>query len=334
MREVRFETVVEDPEIALPPKLLHRELWDSMVSFVQRYEALEPTYLMDLAKTGFERGLWQADPKHLVYSFPDSALSFHAFQLAQVFHRTTLERLAEQLGVKLKAPHVTPEAALASAKLELTDAVICKMLLPEPEFEAKFCADAASEDIHVSADGVEYLLTCLKPSNDALLALAQASVRQGWYRQARAMFELGKRLSADRESFLLGTIRANDSTLANEAIASLAACVAGLPLDSRTRFEVLLDLKDRAYPVAEVAIEFLGYGTIHTGDHDVLIDTLRGIIGLRASLDEATALTLYNVFREEGASWQARSVLRTLQENGLGDSAEIAERALSWFARD
>lgn len=334
MREVRFELVIEDPEIALPPRLLHRELWDSMLSFVQRYNAIESAYLTHLSKIGFAQGLWRANAQELVYGFEDSPLSYHAFQLAQVFHKTTLERLAEQLGVRLKEPHLSAEAALASAALELPDAVMCKMLLPEPEFELKFCADSASDDIHVSADGVEYLLTSLNPSNEALLALSRAASQQGWYRQARAMFELGRRLKEDRHPFLTGTLHAEHSDLSNEALAALTACLAGLPLDSQTRFKSLVSLLDREFPVSESAVEFLGYGTIHTGDFDALTDALRNLLGLRASLDEAVALTLYNVFREVGAPWQARSVLRALQERGLGDSADIAERALSWFSRD
>jgi len=346
MPELRIPYKVTDPDLALATKILLREVWDSMHGFLRPYTTLPKAYLNRIQKDAIAAGWWSAKSGELIFVFPDPSdlelepeaaevasvdvLAMVSFQIASIFHRKTLDRLAEQLGVELGASPVGMEEALAIAEAAFPGLELCLKLRPEGVAEAEFIVAAQSSDIHESAQGVEFLLASHNPSNDGLLALAGAAKSQGWYRQARAMFELGQRLESERSDWMLGQAKSLEEP---EARAALVACFAGLPLPSDVRLSSLLELFEEPFPVAEAAVEFCGYGTIDAADLDSLADSLKPIIGRRDELDEAIAMTIYNVFRESSPPWQARSILRELEESGRGDSAAIAERALTWFAR-
>jgi hypothetical protein len=205
---------------------------------------------------------------------------------------------------------------------------MCSRLRPDPQWEARWREDLASDDRSLADRAIHFLMRTVHPSTDAIVALAGASDQLSSYRHSRAMFELGQRLDASRAEDLS---RALDDSHDSNTRAALIACIAGLPLDADERTSLLLGHAEAEAPAAETAVEFLGYGAVATTKRLEVAERLAELVGERDDLDYAVALTLYNLFRED--DYPPSIVKETLRElaRQSGEQADVAERALAWF---
>jgi hypothetical protein len=159
-----------------------------------------------------------------------------------------------------------------------------------------------------------------------LVAVSKASKKLGWYRCARGLYEVGKRLRSEIEVEELEAVTAASP----EASAAWVALRASLGL----RMDEIKALIKESEPVPESLVEFVGYESWTPSQAEELVSIFRGVLGQRAELDEALASSTYNVFRDKESLWEARSILRALEESGKGESALIASRALEFFERN
>lgn len=314
--EIRYEVV--DPGLALTPKIIARELWDGLVMFARRYQVEAGPYV----------GTSRADASTVVFEFPANESQdelYWAFRLGLSFYRGTLDKLSSQLGIELK--NVVERASeLAQARERIEGTFLFKALLPDDETQSAFVADALGEDIHQSQRAVDFILASHRPSVDALVAVSEASKKLGWYRCARGLYEVGKRLRSEIEVEELEAVTAASP----EASAAWVALRASLGL----RMDEIKALIKESEPVPESLVEFVGYESWTPSQAEELVSIFRGVLGQRAELDEALASSTYNVFRDKESLWEARSILRALEESGKGESALIASRALEFFERN
>ncbi|QED27485.1 hypothetical protein FRD01_09580 [Microvenator marinus] len=314
--EIRYEVV--DPGLALTPKIIARELWDGLVMFARRYQVEAGPYI----------GTSRADETTVVFEFPVNESQdqlYWAFRLGLSFYRGTLDKLSSQLGIELK--NVVERASeLAQAREQIEGTFLFKALLPDDETQSTFVADALGEDIHQSQRAVDFILASHRPSVEALVAVSEASKKLGWYRCARGLYEVGKRLRSEIEVEELEAVTAASP----EASAAWVALRASLGL----RMDEVKALIKESEPVPESLVEFVGYESWTPSQAEELVSIFRGVLGQRAELDEALASSTYNVFRDKESLWEARSILRALEESGKGESALIASRALEFFERN
>ncbi|MFP4598185.1 MAG: hypothetical protein ACOC9W_00255 [Persicimonas sp.] len=207
---------------------------------------------------------------------------------------------------------------------------MCARLRPDEEFEARWRLRLSDAPEVRARQALQYLLQSVSPSREAIVDLAGFAPRANIYRHTRQLFEFGKRLDADRLGFVRESIEEADDPRIE---AALVALMAGLPLDAETRTDVLIEAFDAESPVAETAVEFLGYGPVAPDRLDDLVEQLEQRAGDSQDLDHAIALTLYNLFRS--VDYPPRSVKETLERvaGRAGEAADVATRALSWFER-
>lgn len=314
--EIRYEVV--DPDLALTAKIIARELWDGLVMFARRYQVEAGPYI----------GTSRTDDTTVVFEFPADESQdqlYWAFRLALSFYRGTLDKLSSQLGIELKN-EVARANELVQAREQIEGSFLYKALLPDDETQSAFVADALGEDIHQSQRAVDFILASHRPSVEALCAVSEASQKLGWYRCARGLYEVGKRMRSEMPVEELEALSASSS----EAKAALVALRASIGL----RIEEIRELIKESEPVPESLVEFVGYESWTPSQAEELVSIFRSVLGQRAELDEALASSTYNVFRDKDSLWEARSILRALEESGKGESALIASRALAYFERN
>lgn len=321
--EIRYEVV--DPDLALTPKIIARELWDGLVMFARRYQVEAGPYI----------GTSRADETTVVFEFPANESQdqlYWAFRLGLSFYRGTLDKLSSQLGIELKNV-VERGDELAQAREHLEGTFLIKALLPDDETQRVFVDDVLGEDIHQSQRAADFILASHRPSIEALVAVSKASKKLGWYRCARGLFEVGSRLGAEMsvhelEDFLKeARVILPDSPEAGAAWVALRASL-GLEMHE------IKSLVEESEPIPESLVEFVGYRSWTQSQAEELASIFRSVLGQRAELDEALASSTYNVFRDKESLWEARSLLRALEESGKGESALIASRALEFFERN
>lgn len=205
---------------------------------------------------------------------------------------------------------------------------ICGRLRPDPRFEEQWRADLNSGDRIAAQKAANFLLQTVAPSTQALTDLAGAADYASSYRHTRAMFDLGKRLGAERLDDLRDAIEQADDSGTR---AALVACTAGLALEPAERTRVLMGYFSADAPAAETAIEFLGYGEVPAASRLDVAERATEQIGQRDDLDYAVALTLYNLYREEDyPPAVVKDALGELSRQS-GEQADVARRALAWF---
>ncbi len=207
---------------------------------------------------------------------------------------------------------------------------MCARLRPDTQWEEQWREELEDAPEIRARQALQYLLQSVSPSREAIVDLAGFAPRANIYRHARQLFEFGKRLDADMLGFVRERIEAADDPRIE---AALVALMAGLPIDTETRTDMLVAAFDEQSPVAETAVEFLGYGPVAPDRLDDVVEQLEQRAGDSRDLDHAIALTLYNLFRS--VDYPPRSVKKTLERiaGGAGEAADVATRALSWFER-
>lgn len=331
--EIQYRVV--DAELALTPKILAREIWDGLVAFARRYNIHAEPYIAELLKTGFSSGAWIAEPEKISFAFPVHASQedlYWAMRLGLSFHRGTLDKLASQLGIEILNDE-NRKGELELSKQALNGTFLLKALMPDTEQESEFVLQTLGPDIHQSQSASDYILASLSPSLEGLAAVASASQQLGWYRCARGLFEVGGRFRADLGPQELESLVADASQQAfdsSQAEAAWIAFRAGLGIE----LNEVSGYMDKPAPIPDSLVEFVGYGSWSLAQAEGLVAVFRTGLSLRSELDEAIASSTYNMFRDKDSLWEARSVLRKLEESGLGDSAQIAARALEFFERN
>src|SRR5690606_31089332 len=151
-----------------------------------------------------------------------------------------------------------------------------KALLPDDETQSAFVADALGEDIHQSQRAIDFILASHRPSVEALVAVSKASKKLGWYRCARGLYEVGKRLRSEIEVEELEAVTAASP----EASAAWVALRASLGL----RMDEIKALIKESEPVPESLVEFVGYESWTPSQAEELVSIFRGVLGQRAEL--------------------------------------------------
>ncbi|MGM0555817.1 MAG: hypothetical protein ACQEVA_05520 [Myxococcota bacterium] len=207
---------------------------------------------------------------------------------------------------------------------------MCQQMRPDESWEQRWRAALESDDIEQRRDARWFILHSTNPSIESIVAAARGTGRASLYRHLRAMNALGRRLPVERLDELSEAILDVDDETVQ---ASLAACVAGMLLDPEQRVDVLKEMFDLPSPVAETAVEFLGYGEIPDTSRMGIAEALEERVGEGDDLNYAIALTLYNIYRED--DYPPSVVKETLQQlsRQSGEAAGVAERALQWFDR-
>lgn len=207
---------------------------------------------------------------------------------------------------------------------------MCQQMRPDDAWEKAWRADLDSADLEERREASWFIVHSTNPSTELIEAAARQTDRAGLYRHLRAMKALGRRLPPGRLDELTDAVSETGDTRAQ---ASLVACIAGMLLEPDARVEILQQMFDLPSPVAETAVEFLGYGEIPDATRIDITEALQSRVGEDDDLNYAIALTLYNIYRKD--DYPPSVVKETLQKlaGQPGEAGEVAERALAWFDR-
>jgi hypothetical protein len=207
---------------------------------------------------------------------------------------------------------------------------MCVQMRPDPQWEESWRESLESDDIEERREARWFILHSTNPSTETIVAAAKGTGRAGLYRHLRAMNALGRRLPGERVDELTDAVVDHDDDTVR---ASLVACIAGMVLEPQRRVDVLVEMFDLPSPVAETAVEFLGYGELPDASRSGIAEALESRVGESDDLNYAIALTLYNIYRKN--DYPPSVVKDTLQRlsQQSGEAADVADRALQWFDR-
>lgn len=207
---------------------------------------------------------------------------------------------------------------------------MCVQMRPDPEWEQTWRDALGSDDIEERREARWFILHSTNPSTETIIEAARGTGRGSLYRHLRAMHTLGRRLPAERVDELTNAVVDQDDETVR---ASLVACISGMILEPQQRVDVLRGMFDLPSPVAETAVEFLGYGELPDASRADITEALESRVGESDDLNYAIALTLYNIYRSD--DYPPSVVKETLEElsRSAGEAADVAERALEWFGR-
>lgn len=334
-----YKLKFESKDSMSTPTLLQREIWEKVVEILAQYAPDFPelwTFIRELTDHAFKERNFRLQNDTFVFDFGDDTPSRylnHVFERLVSAEYETLQRRADHHGVKLQeVPSLADvlgepidrfgKDLEPRASGEECECPLCVRLRPDAAFEDRWIEAKASPQVR------DFILRSANPSTNLLVALAASADTSSSYRLRRSMYSLGKRLDPSRFESLVTRAKDADSS---QVQAGLVAVLAGIDVDPHVRVDALEVFFDADAPVAETAVEFLGYGAPprHASE---LAEKLSDCVGRYQSLDDAIALTLYNLFRGGDAPADAIAALRVLRTTS-GEAGDIAGRALEWFGR-